>query len=145
MQAMRPAPVSSASVTALNVVGEQFRPLVTTEAFEIFDVRGPAETGPPPHRHPWNEAYFVLEGALEVQRDDERVRLEAGDSVHVPPMTLHAYRVLTAEARFVTVTSPGGAAAFFTDVDASVASADDLPALVAAARRNQVTSPLFPE
>lgn len=132
-------------VTPLHVVGEEMRPLVARAAFEIIEGRGPEGTGPPPHRHPWEEAYVVLEGGLEVDIDGSVVALGEGASAHVPAGALHSYRVATPTARWLTTTSPAGAVDFFADVDASVSSPDDLPALVAAARRNRVDSPLFPE
>jgi len=45
--------------------GETLRPLLTHamgSAVEVFDTSGPAEAGPPPHRHPWEEIYVVLSG-----------------------------------------------------------------------------------
>jgi len=52
--------------SALNVLGEQVRPLAPAGALsiEIFDTTGPEQAGPPPHRHPWDEIYVVLEGML---------------------------------------------------------------------------------
>ncbi len=139
------APVAhTAGVQPLNVVGEEMRPLVRGAAFEIIDVRGPRETGPPPHHHPWDEAYILLEGELLVQRGDEVVILQPGDCVHIPANTLHRYEVKSETAHFYTITSPASAADFFEDVSRSVPSADDMPALVAAARRHRVESPLFP-
>lgn len=138
------APVAVDGVDPLHVLGEEFRPLVAGRAFEIIDGRGPEGTGPPPHHHPWDEAYVVLDGELEVEIDGAVTRLPAGSAAHVPADALHRYTVVSPEARWITTTSPAGAVAFFADVDASVAGPDDLPALVAAARRNQVESPLFP-
>jgi quercetin dioxygenase-like cupin family protein len=37
----------------------------------VFDTSGPAEAGPPPHRHPWEEIYVVLSGQLEVTVDGQ--------------------------------------------------------------------------
>lgn len=137
-------PVAIDGIDPLQVVGEELRPLVARQAFEIIDGRVPQGSGPPPHHHPWEEAYVVLDGELEVEVDGTVTRLPAGSAAHVPAGALHRYTVVTPEARWITTTSPAGAVAFFTDVDASVSGPDDLPALVAAARRNHVDSPLFP-
>ena len=54
------------------VLGETLRPLLTHamgSVVEVFDTSGPAEAGPPPHRHPWEEIYVVLSGQLEVTVD----------------------------------------------------------------------------
>jgi quercetin dioxygenase-like cupin family protein len=112
----------------------------------MFDLHGEAQSGPPPHTHPWDEAYYVLEGqVLVVVGDDERV-LEPGDVANVPGGEQHLYRILSPRARFLVITSPEGAAAFFRDMDANVGPLpDSLATLVAVAKRNKLTSPLFPD
>ena len=137
------APVRTDSVTPLHVLGEEFRPLVDGAAFEIFDVRAPIDSGPPPHAHPWDEAYVVLDGELAVQRGDEQLVLCAGQAVHVRANDLHAYRVVSPQAHFLTITSPSGAGAFFADMDAHVSLPPDLPTMAAVAQRHQLVSPLF--
>jgi hypothetical protein len=74
------------------VLGETLRPLLTHamgSAVEVFDTSGPAEAGPPPHRHSWKEIYVVLSGQLE-------------------------------DVRFLTITTQGDAAAFFSEVASEV-------------------------
>jgi len=135
--------VSTESVPALQVLGEEMRPLLHGGAFEVVDVRGPRETGPPPHNHPWDEGYLVLEGELEVLRAEESFILAAGDCIQIPAMTLHSYRVASEVAHFLTITSPASAVAFFTDVAANAPTLENLPAVIEVARRNRVDSPLF--
>ena len=36
-----------------------------TGSYEVTLQEGPEGTGPPPHEHPWDEAFFVLDGELE--------------------------------------------------------------------------------
>jgi hypothetical protein len=51
----------------LVVLGETLRPLPTNamgSSLEIFDTTGPADAGPPPHTHPWEEVYVALDGEL---------------------------------------------------------------------------------
>ena len=43
---------------SLYVLGETLRPLLTNAmgaSLEIFDTSGPADAGPPPHMHLWEE------------------------------------------------------------------------------------------
>ena len=57
------------------VLGETLRPPPTHamgSGVEVFDTSGPAEAGPPPHRHPWEEMYVVLSGQLEVRSTARR-------------------------------------------------------------------------
>jgi quercetin dioxygenase-like cupin family protein len=101
-----------------HVLGESLRPLLTNDmgsSIEIFDTSGPAGGGPPPHQHPWEEIYVVLDGELEVTVDGEAHILNGGAVAHVPAGTVHAYRNVT-EAHFLTIVSKGNAAKFFAQV-----------------------------
>ena len=100
------------------VLGETLRPLLTHtmgSAVEVFDTSGPAEAGPPPHRHPWDEIYVVLSGQLEVTVDGSAQIVGPGDAAHVPSNTVHSYRNVT-DVHFLTITTQGDAAAFFSEV-----------------------------
>lgn len=104
--------------TAHYVLGETLRPMLTNamgSAVEIFDTEGPADAGPPTHRHAWEEIYVVLSGELEVTVAGEIRRLAAGDFAHVPAGAFHAYRNIT-DARFLTIVTQGNASKFFQHV-----------------------------
>ncbi len=106
----------------LFVLGEALRPLLTNEmgsAIEIFDTSGPADAGPPAHTHPWEEAYVVLSGELEVVVDGTPHVLAAGGVAHVPAGVAHSYRNVT-DAHFLTIVTKGNAASFFAEVSADV-------------------------
>jgi len=94
----------------LNVTGDIMRVLATTEqtggAYEIFVMDAVEGSGPPPHAHPWSEAYFVLEGEADVYLDGRHLTAVPGCFVQVPAGTLHAHRVRTKSARFMVVTTP---------------------------------------
>jgi quercetin dioxygenase-like cupin family protein len=141
--ASAPVPVATAAVEPLHVLGEEFRPLVTGAAFELFDVRAVADAGPPPHAHPWDEGYLVLDGQLAVQCADQQRVLGPGEAIHVPAQTLHAYRVVSERIHFLTITAPTGAGDFFADMDASVTLPPDLAKVAEVAGRHQLVSPLF--
>jgi quercetin dioxygenase-like cupin family protein len=115
------------------VLGESLRPLLTNDmgsSIEVFDTSGPAGGGPPPHSHPWEEIYVVLDGELEVTVDDEAHVLRKGGVAHVPGGVVHAYRNLT-EAHFLTIFSKGNAARFFAQVANEVEmSPPDIPGVL---------------
>jgi quercetin dioxygenase-like cupin family protein len=51
----------------LRVVGEHITVLASaaqTGSYEIFFQAGPEGSGPPPHNHPWDEAFYVLRGEV---------------------------------------------------------------------------------
>lgn len=117
----------------LFVLGETLRPLLTNamgSSLEIFDTSGPAEGGPPPHCHPWEEVYVVLDGELEVTVDGDSHVLKSGGVAHIPGGVTHSYRSLT-EAHFLTIVTRGNAARFFTQVSSQVEmSPPDIPGVV---------------
>ncbi len=64
--------------------------------FSFEAVLPPRLSGPPPHRHRLEtEAFTVLEGRLRVRVGAERRDLEAGETVVVPPGTVHAFSNVT--------------------------------------------------
>jgi quercetin dioxygenase-like cupin family protein len=51
----------------------------------------------PMHSHPYIEILHILEGTAEAWlegKEDEKVRLEPGDTIAVPPETPHTFRVV---------------------------------------------------
>ena len=55
----------------LKIVGEEVIVLASgaqTGSYEIFRQAGPEGSGPPPHRHAWDEAFYVLDGEVDVRR-----------------------------------------------------------------------------
>lgn len=115
--------------------------------FEIFELTGPAESGPPPHAHPWDEAYIGLEGEVMMTIDGTETVLRASDVITVPAGTLHSYRILTDGAQALLVTSGHRASMFFADLDANTdpgpPTPESLPAIAEVAARNGLTSPIF--
>ncbi len=109
---------------ALNVVGEQITVLASNEAtggYELFLQEGPAGSGPPPHRHDWDESFFVLDGEIEFGFGDEQMTATAGTLVHLPAGTTHWFRFGAAGGRMLSITGEGSDAAnFFTDVAQTV-------------------------
>ena len=137
-----PATVNSFEASPqLFVLGESIRPIMTNamgSSIEICDMRGPAEAGPPPHRHPWEEIYVVLEGALEINVDGNTQIVNAGGVAHVPANTVHSLRNVT-DAHFLTVTTKGSASRFFTQASNEVEmSPPDIPNVIRVAASNDI-------
>jgi len=62
----------------------------------------------PLHLHPEaHEMTYVIEGEIEVQADGHRTRVRSGGMSFVPMGIAHAFIVISAEARLVTLQSPG--------------------------------------
>ena len=70
--------------------------------------------------HDEHEAFYVLEGELDVACGDERYRAPAGSFTFLPRGVAHTFRVVgDAPARLLTFGLPGGMEGFFRDAGRS--------------------------
>lgn len=90
------------------VSGEQ-----TDGRYTLIDMLVPAG-GPPPHRHDFEEMFFMLEGELDVTFRDEVHHIGPGQSINIPANAPHGFRVASAgPARFLCFCLPAGQEEFF--------------------------------
>ena len=130
--------------TRLRVVGDTVRVLASSHetggAYEIFELEGPEGSGPPPHAHPWSEAYVVVEGEADVLINGTHSPATPGCFFHIPAGTPHSYRIKSKSAKFVVITSPSGASSFFTELDAETGgSCEDMGKIMAVAMKHGFT------
>ena len=133
----------------LHLVGEELTILASGEqtgSYEIFRQGGPEGSGPPPHSHPWDEAFYVLHGHAPLRaRSRRELTAEPGTLVHVPAGTVHWFRFSAGGGEMLSVVSRPGAAAFFTQVDAEASPTEpDLGALVGIAASHGLEIPIPP-
>lgn len=103
----------------LNLVGEQITVLAAgaeTGSYEIFHQAGPAGSGPPPHNHPWDEAFYVLSGEIAFGIGNESLVAKPGTLVHLPAGTTHWFRFGADGGAMLSMTSRRGAAEMFTEI-----------------------------
>ena len=86
----------------------------------MFEVDAPAGPATPLHRTGWAKAYYVLQGRMIVQVEDEGFDLGPGSSVTIPPNALHTFTVLSPTATFLAVSLTGAMGRFHADLDATV-------------------------
>jgi quercetin dioxygenase-like cupin family protein len=127
---------------SLNVVGEQITVLASkgaTHGYEIFLQEGPEGSGPPPHKHHWDESFYVVKGNIEFGVGDETMTAVAGTLVHLPAGTVHWFRFGNG-GQMISMTSEGSeASALFTDVDAEISvGSPDMKKLQKVIERNGV-------
>ena len=128
----------------LNVVGEKITVLAAKDAtgggYEIFLQEGPAGSGPPPHSHGWDEAFFVMGGEIEFGFDDKVMTARPGTLVHLPAGTTHWFRFGPDGGRMLSLTGAGNASELFTGIDQAIPpNAPDLAKLIEVANRTGVT------
>ena len=133
-----------ASGARLRVVGETLRVLTTSAetggAYEMFEMEATRDSGPPPHTHPWSEAYVVTEGEADVWIGGEHVDARPGCFIQIPAGTKHHYKIRSDVAKFVVVTTPSGASHFFSDMDAETGgSCEDMQKVVGVAMKHGLT------
>jgi len=123
--------------------------------YSLTDSVVPPNGGPPPHvHHREDEAFWVLEGELEISVGEQTFRAGAGSFVHLPKDVLHSYQnVGEGPARFLTLMVPAGLEGFFQEVGkpATDLSApppleeDDIEKLLAVAPKYGLEIPPPPE
>jgi quercetin dioxygenase-like cupin family protein len=129
---------------ALNAVGTKVTILASNAATRSYGItlqRGDEGTGPPPHRHDWDESFYVLNGEIEFLCEGEAHVCEPGTLVHVPRGTVHGFRYGKGGGEMLEITGQGALAAqMFTALDKEVPSGPlDISKVVEVLNRNGVS------
>jgi len=128
----------------LNVLGVRITVLASntqTRGYEITLQSGDEGIGPPPHRHDWDESFYVLRGTVDIVIEGQAVACGPGTLVHVPAGTVHGYRYCAGGGEMLEITGKGGRATrMFTDLSKRIPPGPpDLPLVTAALAENGVT------
>ena len=94
--------------------------------FALMEFLFPRHASPPLHTHPQDESYVVLDGRLTVQAGGERFTLEPGGAAAVPSGEPHTFRVDSATARVLVLSTPAGLERLVRDASVP-AAAPSLP------------------
>jgi quercetin dioxygenase-like cupin family protein len=114
----QPVIVSADSAPELKVVGITLLASgAQTGSYEVFHQAGPEGAGPPPHNHPWDEAFYVIRGELAFGVGAEEFVAKAGTFVHLPGGTTHWFRYRHGGGEMLSFTSGKGAADMFAEFD----------------------------
>jgi quercetin dioxygenase-like cupin family protein len=128
----------------LNVVGTQVTVLAsnaTTQSYGITFQQGDEGTGPPPHRHDWDESFYVLHGQVAFVCGGAEHLCQAGTLVHIPRGTVHGFSYGEGGGQMLEITGQGALAAqMFTAVNNEIPDGPpDIPKLLEVLSRNGVT------
>ena len=123
-----PASIVKAGERApLNVLGMPLRFLCdsreTGGAWSLFEEEVPFGMGPPPHRHDWDEAYYVLDGEVDFEIDGQLVKSKTGDFTYLPRNTVHSFKgASSSSARVLIFAAPAHGSEFFEELNREVRS-----------------------
>ncbi|NGZ09910.1 MAG: cupin domain-containing protein [Nitrospira sp. LK70] len=127
-----------------NVIGTQVTVLASNAATQSYGItwqQGAEGTGPPPHSHDWDEAFYVLKGEVPFLCDGKTYACNVATLVHVPRGTVHGFRYGSGGGQMLEITGAGALAAqMFRAIDKEIPSGSpDLPKLLDVLTRNGVT------
>ena len=94
--------------TPLKVVGTDVTVLASasqTGSYGLTFQTGEEGTGPPPHCHDWDEAFYVISGAVNFLCGDVRHSCVAGTLVHIPRNTVHGFSYAKGGGTMLEITS----------------------------------------
>ena len=101
------------------VLGHRISPKEISGNYDLVIGETPAHVpGPPPHFHQgYNEVFLVVEGEMNFVVDGEPRVVKAGESVDLPPNTLHTFGNSSDKpCKWINIHSPKGFLSFFDDV-----------------------------
>jgi quercetin dioxygenase-like cupin family protein len=131
---------------AIEWLGVKYKTILSPEqtggAMSIVDSCSPAGSGPPRHvHHKEDEIFVMITGTCKVWIEGEEILAGPGESVFIPRGKEHTFKVVGEEpSRHLVILTPGGFEGFFADMAAGQFQLPgDMPAIVASARRHNMT------
>ena len=128
----------------LNVLGMPLTMLCEAQetggSWSLFEEEVALGMGSPPHRHDWDEAYYILDGEVDFEIEGRPVRSRAGDFNYLPRNTVHAFKGASASpARVLIFAAPAHGSEFFQELSEEVRNLpEDAPKIAAIGKRHGV-------
>ncbi|HMH24685.1 MAG TPA: cupin domain-containing protein [Puia sp.] len=120
---------------SLSVVGDTYRILISGEetggAYTVIDMLIPPHGGPGPHAHPtYQEAFYIMEGEIEVRTESGRYTAAKGSFVNIPlGGMVHQFKNETQIiAHMLCIITPAGMEKMFGELGKPVSAGVFLPA-----------------
>ena len=104
----------------------------TQGQYAVWEDIVPPLAGPPPHSHPDEEVFYVLDGSFEfiLHGPTQPIPASRGALIRVPANAMHTFKnVGPAPGKLLTMAMPGKLEAYFRAVGKPVKGADDVPDL----------------
>ena len=105
------------------VLGHKITPYETTGDYDLMMGETPAMVqGPPPHlHHSFKEVFLMVEGEMEFMVNGEIKVCKAGESIDIPPETLHTFgNKSNRPCKWINIHSPKGFRNFFETLGVSI-------------------------
>ncbi len=111
----------SSKVRHVAIVGGTYSILVsgsqTAGRYCLIDMIVPDGSGPPLHRHDFEEMFTLLEGELQFTFRGETKTVRAGSTVNIPANAPHVFKNTSGSAvHMLCMCTPAGQEEFFTEV-----------------------------
>lgn len=123
------------------VLGHKITPHETSGDFDLMVAETPPNVpGPPPHLHnTYKETFLIIEGEMEFLVDGEIKIVKAGESVDIPPNTIHTFgNKSNSVCKWVNIHSPKGFRDFFEQLGVSESEENAMEKSVAPELINKV-------
>lgn len=101
------------------VLGHKVTPHETSGDYDLMYAETPPKVpGPPPHSHnSYKESFLIVEGEMEFFMNGKTLVLRAGESIDIPPKTLHTFGNKSEKpCKWVNIHSPKGFRDFFEQI-----------------------------
>jgi quercetin dioxygenase-like cupin family protein len=121
-----------AGMPHVSVVGDTYTILVsgaqTAGRYCLIDMLVPDGSGPPPHRHDFEEMFTLLEGELEFTFRGNKTVVRAGETVNIPANAPHVFKNKSGKTvHMLCMCTPAGQEEFFMQVGEPVAARTSPP------------------
>jgi mannose-6-phosphate isomerase-like protein (cupin superfamily) len=116
----------------ISVVGDTYTILVSGDQTDghycLIDMLIPDGSGPPPHRHDFEEMFSLLEGELEFTFRGKSQTVKAPTTVNIPANAPHVFKNTSGKTvHMLCMCAPAGQEEFFMSVGVPVSSRDAPP------------------
>jgi quercetin dioxygenase-like cupin family protein len=119
---------------SVSVVGDTYRIVIgskqTNGAYALIDMLIPPKGGPPPHSHTkFQEAFYIIDGEIEVITKEKRYTATKGSYVNIPfDGPVHKFTNKTHKtAHILCLITPAGMEKMFLEIGKPVAADTFLP------------------
>jgi quercetin dioxygenase-like cupin family protein len=80
----------------------------TGGSYSLMEELCPKDSGPPPHFHDQDEAFYIIEGEIAFAAGEQIIRGRAGSFIAIPRGVVHSFRVESDAARVLNWYAPAG-------------------------------------